>query len=68
MKHLKNYLSKENILKGIIACGFIVFVYMVCFLVDNIMQTEVWKERFWNVGLSGVVVAIACAIISIRKK
>ncbi|MGU8864387.1 dCTP deaminase domain-containing protein, partial [Clostridium perfringens] len=59
LESFKSYISIRNILSWGLGLGILVFAFKICKYIDiNNGDITVWRDRFWNVGLSGVLVVI----------
>ena len=65
---VKKYFSKERLITYAMMGAVFVGVGVLALLADKATGKEIWVERFFNVGCSGVVVTIIIAIYNSRTK
>lgn len=61
--YIKKLFNRENIVLMVIAVVILALLYGGAFWMDHQMESTIWTDRFWNVGFSGILVAIFSALI-----
>lgn len=59
----QKYVNKKNIFICLAIVAILVGLLVIAFLADAITDQKVWVDRYFNVGLSGAIIAIISALL-----
>lgn len=62
-KRIKKYFCKNNILILIIISAFLIVLYIIAHMVDKNAGTDLWTNRYFDVGCSGIIIFIVSEAI-----
>lgn len=66
-KEWKKFFCKKNIWIIVITLFSLAGLYIGASFADSHLATPVWVDRFWNVGFSGIFIAVFTAVIAVLK-
>lgn len=61
-KTIKKYFCKKNIIIALITLSVLIALYFAAFYADQSAGNTVWTDRYFNVGCSGIFIAIITGI------
>lgn len=67
IKYLLSYINIKNIIKTIVTLCVFGVLLLVCIRIDKANGNNIWVDRYWNIGFSGILVVILQAIFSSFK-
>ncbi len=61
------YINKRNIGIVLLAFAFFSLTYFIAYRVDSLSGNTIWRDRFWDVGCSGLIVTILFSFLKFLK-
>ncbi len=66
-RKFKKYFCKKNIIISLITITILVALFILALVIDNRAGNTTWTDRFFNVGCSGIIVAVITGLIKLLK-
>lgn len=66
-ENIKKYFNKKNIITGSVTIAVLVIMYILAYRADVKTGSTIWVDRYFNVGCSGIIVAILSGVFKSFK-